>query len=264
MASRRRILRYLGVGVGTVVAGCSSDEPAEPDPTETSQSPTATDFPTESDTETEEPSPTETETSSPTPRPEPELELVEQSIYTGPEDRKWIRSVVENVSDVAHGRLNVDYTVRSESDEIVDTQTGLIDLVPPNSRWLNYRVVFGSKRDHASSVEASLRSGDEARANPPLDSIEFSNTRLSKDYHGLTEITGEATNSSGDTRSIYIVGLIYTDSGVLRGSVGKVMNDLGGGETRAFRAAIAKHWTPEDRKEALATRHELFAFGGIP
>lgn len=266
MPTRRKILRYLGPAVGGLVAGCSnSDGPrTEAPPT---HSPTDTESPREPDiggsTPTETSTPALTEEPAPTETSTPLLELRESTIYTGPEDRKWIRSVVRNTSGIHHGRLRIDYTVRSENGGIVDTQTTLIDLIPPGDTWHNYQLVLGSRREQAASVEAKMRPGDDPQAAPRLEEIEFSNTRLSKDYQSATETTGEVTNT-GDAQSIYIVGLIYTESGMLRGSVGHILNDLGGGETRAFRAAIAAHRTPRDREAALPETHQMYAFSGIP
>jgi hypothetical protein len=274
MPTRRSILGYLGPAVGSLVAGCSgSDGPRTEAPS--THSPTDTEPPREPDvggstpTETSTPTPTEdtdpTETSTPTSTETsaPILVLRESTIYTGPDDRKWIRSVVRNTSGLHHGRLKIDYTVRSGNGGIVDTQTTLIDLIPPGDTWLNYQLVLGSRREQAASVEAKLRAGNDPQAAPRLEEIDFSKTRLSKDYQSATEITGEVTNT-GDAQSIYIIGLIYTESGMLRGSVGHILNDLKAGETRAFRAAIAAHRTPKDREAALPKTHQMYAFNGIP
>jgi len=199
-----------------------------------------------------------------TAKPEPTVKPLQSNIITDPEETKWIRAEFKNTTEVDHGRLRVNHDVYDANDEVVDSQEGLVDLVPAGETWRDYGLVFGDRREDAVSVESEILTDDSSLSSSQIESIEVVDSTLHQDYQSGTEIVGEIQVGETEYSQVYLVGLVYTDNGVLRGSVGELINDIGSGETRSFRAAIASNRTPPDREDALPTQHDIYVFEGIP
>lgn len=195
---------------------------------------------------------------------EPAVEHRESDIITDGEGTKWIQAEARNTSEVDLGRLRVNHSVYDANGEVVDSQEALIDLLPAGETWRDYRLVLGDRRGKAASVESEILTEDGSLSSSQIKSIEIVDSTLHQDYQSGTEIVGEVQNEETEYPQVYLVGLVYTDEGVLRGSVGEIINEISSGETRSFRAAIAGNRTPPDKEEALPTQHDLYVFDGIP
>lgn len=197
----------------------------------------------------------------------PDIELISSEVreysYRRTEEN-WIAWEVANVGDAHHGRLNIDHTMYDENGTVIDAQTALIDLVPAGETYVDYRLVHGSRREEAATVESTIRSENGQVSATQLTEIDIVESKLHKDFRGLTEITGQLKSGDVNHPQVYLVGLIYTSDGTLRGSVGEILRDIEPNTTRAFRIALASHWTPQAEEDHLPTEHQLLAFDNIP
>lgn len=256
--------RYFLATVGaSLAAGCgstsdetplSTPEPENDNPSNPSQN---------SANSTPKPEPDPTPESTPEPEPDPDIDVVSSSILTDDRDRKWVRGEFRNVSNVDHGRYRANYGVRDSNGQVVDSQERFISMIPAGETWVDYTLVFGTNRDAAATVEVTPLTTDGDVVPPELGGINILSSTLSKDFRGLTEVTGELRNDGSD-RSILVLALIHTSDGVLRGSVQTYVRDVSSGATRPFRAALASHWTPRTNEDALPTEYEVYAFGSVP
>ena len=125
-------------------------------------------------------------------------------------------------------------------------------------------MVLGDRREEAEYVESNIITDNSGLSSSEIETIEVINSTLNQGHQSGTEITGEIENGETAFSKVYLVGLVQTDDGIFRGSVGELINDLDANERRSFRAAIASNRTPPDRDEALPTQHDIYVFNGIP
>lgn len=195
---------------------------------------------------------------------DPELDFIETGIITGERDTNWIRSVIQNRGDGPHGRLEVNHSVQDGAGGPVDTQTAMIDIIPPETTWVDYRMVLGQQRNQAEQVESRIITDDGRLSSSTVEDVEIIDSTLNQGFREGTEIIGEIENQGGDYFQLYLVGLVYTEDGILRGSVGHILNDVPANSRQTFRAAIASNNTPQTHEEELPTLHEVYIFDGIP
>lgn len=263
--NRRRFLSSLGLATTVSLTGCTglpggSEEPSEATTTPREQE---TSSPTEQDTTTDQVPSSSTEQETTTETQLPTVQALDSEVLTDPRGRKWVRAGFENTSDVDHGRLHVTHSVYDGEGQVVDSQEAIIDLLPAGETWRDYRFVFGERSDEAETAEAKVLTDSGKRADSELEGINVVNSTLHKDYQSDTEIVGEVENT-GSERSIYVTGLMYTEGGLVRGSVGTYLTDVEPGETRAFRAGSVGQWTPRNREDELPTEHDVYAFSSRP
>lgn len=198
------------------------------------------------------------------PRRNPSAEIVSSEIITDEEDTNWIKIEVENPTSSNHGRIRVNSTVRSESGDVIDAPSHLLDLLPGNELWREYRIVAGQQRQNADSVETTLEAEDAAVASNQIEDANVINSTLNQGFREGTGITGEVEFGDVQSSQLYLVGLVFNQEGTLRGSVGTILNDVSSGETRAFSARTVGNKTPQGMDSELPTSHEIFIFDGIP
>lgn len=194
----------------------------------------------------------------------PEANFIESTIYTDDDGTKWIRARFRNPTGFNHGQLRVNHSVYNADDELIDSQEPLLQYLPAGETWLDYRHVLGQRRDEAASVETEVLTDDGQVSAVQIENINIIESTLNKGYQTSTEILGELENTGDAQDGFRLIGLVYTDDGTLRGSVGTFISQLDAGETRSFRAAIAGTWTPENQSDSLPTQHELYAFESLP
>lgn len=234
---RREYLGLFGAGSLTFIAGCSSSD---------------------SDGSSEDPGQETSEASIEIAR----SEYILANSVTSQQDTEipWGVVDVENTSQAPHGPAQLQIRFYDSDENLLESMDGAnISYIPAETTWRYYQRYYTETPDQLETVEARIVQNSPV-VNAPQIEGEILNSNLDVDPEAGVDLAAEVDIGDTSVDRISAIGLLYDDSGSLRGSISRVIRNPG--DTVAISGGTLAR-TPPSLEDEQITNFELLLFDGL-
>lgn len=194
-----------------VAAGCLGDSNEnDPQPSETKEEPTSTASRT----------PTETPTASSVPAEIVDTEVFnDEPVMASDYDQvPWVKVDIRNSNPNPHGQIQAEQRFLGEDGSVLQVRDSYSSMMPPNSTWRYYFSFVEKAPSALDDVEVLMAEVEPEFTATQVDGAEVVDSNLTTDEHSI-EIIGEVELTRELPDRVVVIGLLYDEDGVFRGSL---------------------------------------------